>query len=82
VTADSGEGVEKEEYSFIAGGIATRYNHWQFLIKLGIILHEDPAIPLLGVYQALLQHTTKAHDLLCLYQLERYQMSFNRGMDT
>jgi hypothetical protein len=27
VTADAGEDVEKEEHSFIAGGIASRYNH-------------------------------------------------------
>jgi hypothetical protein len=27
VTADAGEDVEKEEHSFIAGGIASLYNH-------------------------------------------------------
>jgi hypothetical protein len=27
VTADAGEDVEKEEHSFIAGGIASWYNH-------------------------------------------------------
>jgi hypothetical protein len=27
VTADAGEDVEKEEYSSIAGGIASFYNH-------------------------------------------------------
>jgi hypothetical protein len=27
VTADAGEDVEKEEHSFIAGGIAGLYNH-------------------------------------------------------
>jgi uncharacterized protein (UPF0303 family) len=27
VTADAGEGVEKEEYSSIAGGITIWYNH-------------------------------------------------------
>jgi hypothetical protein len=27
VTAHVGEGVEKEEHSFIVGGIANRYNH-------------------------------------------------------
>jgi hypothetical protein len=27
VTADAGEDVEKEEHSFIVGGIASLYNH-------------------------------------------------------
>jgi hypothetical protein len=56
VTADAGEDVEKEEHSSIAGGIASWYNHsgnqfggW-FLKKLYIVLLEDPAIPLLGIY--------------------------------
>jgi hypothetical protein len=40
----------------IAGGIASSYNQplwksaWQFLRKLDIVLPEDPAIPLLGIY--------------------------------
>jgi hypothetical protein len=46
--------VEKEKHSSIAGGIASWYNHsgnhWQFLRKLDIILLEDPAISLLGIY--------------------------------
>jgi hypothetical protein len=49
------EDVEKEEHSFIAGGIASWYNHSGNLSddssqKLGIVLLEDPAIPLLGRY--------------------------------
>jgi hypothetical protein len=38
--------------SSIAGGIASCYNHsvWQFLRRLHIILPEEPAIPLLGIY--------------------------------
>jgi hypothetical protein len=52
VTADSGEDVEKEEHSSIAGVIASWYNHTgnQFSgssEKLDIVLLEDPAIPLL-----------------------------------
>jgi hypothetical protein len=30
VTADAGEDVKKEEYSFIAGGIASWYNHSRY----------------------------------------------------
>jgi hypothetical protein len=52
VIADAGKDVEKEEHSSIIGWIASLYNHsvWQFLRKLDIILPEDPAIPLLGLY--------------------------------
>ena len=51
MTADAGEDVEKEEHSSIAGRIASWYNHsGGFLRKLGIVLPEDPAIPLLGLY--------------------------------
>jgi hypothetical protein len=51
VTADAGEDVEKEEHSSIAGGIASLYKSvWQFFRKLDIVLPEDPAIPLLGIY--------------------------------
>jgi hypothetical protein len=38
--------VEQSEHSSIAGGS----EHWQFLRKLGIVLPQDPAIPLLGKY--------------------------------
>ena len=51
--ADVGKDVEKKEHFYISGGIARWYNHsgnqW-FLRKLGIILPEDPAIPLLDIY--------------------------------
>jgi hypothetical protein len=54
VTAETGEDVEKEEHSSIAGGIASLYNHWEsvgwFFRKLDIVLPVDPAIPLLGIY--------------------------------
>jgi hypothetical protein len=54
VTADAGVDVEKEEHSSIVGGIASLYNHSGnqsgFLRKLDIVIPEDPAIPLLGIY--------------------------------
>jgi hypothetical protein len=55
VTADAGEDVEKEGHSFIAGGIASFYNHsgnqsGSSSKKMDIVLPEDPAIPLLGIY--------------------------------
>jgi hypothetical protein len=55
VKADAGEDVEKDEHSSIAGEIASWHNHSgnqfrQFLRKLDIVLLEDPAIPLLGIY--------------------------------
>jgi hypothetical protein len=53
VTADAGKDVEKGEHSSIAGQIASFYNHsgnQQFFRKLDIVLPEDPAIPLLGIY--------------------------------
>jgi hypothetical protein len=53
VTADAGKNIEKEEHSSIVGEIASWYNHSgnQFGgSKLDIILPEDPAIPLLGIY--------------------------------
>jgi hypothetical protein len=54
VTADADKDVEKDEHFSSAGGIASWYNHsekvWQFLRKLDIVLPEDPAIPLLGIY--------------------------------
>jgi hypothetical protein len=47
--------VEKEEYFSIAGGTANSYNYYgnesgDFLRKLEIVLSEDPAITLLGIY--------------------------------
>jgi hypothetical protein len=54
VIADAGKDVEEEEHSSIACGIASLYNHslsvWLFLRKLDIVLLEDPAIPLLGIF--------------------------------
>ena len=54
MTADAGEDVEKEEHSSIVGGITLVQplwkSFWRFLRKLDIILLEDPAIPLLGIY--------------------------------
>jgi hypothetical protein len=54
VTAHTGENVDKEHYS-IAGGIGNKKNHslesiQRFLRKLEIVLPEDPAILLLGIY--------------------------------
>jgi hypothetical protein len=55
VTADAGEDVEKEEHSSIAGRIVKLIQPlwksvWWFLRKLDIVLTEDSAIPLLGIY--------------------------------
>jgi hypothetical protein len=54
MTADSGEDVEKEEHSYIAGGIASLYNFSGNepggSSENNIVLPEDPAIPLLGIY--------------------------------
>jgi hypothetical protein len=51
VTAEAEEDVEEEKHSSIAVGIASCYNSvWQFLIKLDIVLPEDPAKALLGLY--------------------------------
>jgi hypothetical protein len=55
VTADTGEDVEKEEISSIAGGICKLVQPlwksvWWFLRKLDIVLPEDPTIHLLGIY--------------------------------
>jgi hypothetical protein len=56
VTADAGKDVEKEKHSSIAGGISSWYKHsgnksGGSSEKLDIVLPEDPAIPLLGIYQ-------------------------------
>ena len=58
MTSNAGEDVEKEEHSSIAGGFASLYNHsgqsvqsvWRFLRNLDIVLPEDLAICLLGIY--------------------------------
>jgi hypothetical protein len=55
MTVDAGQDVEKEEHSSTTGGIAALYNHsgsesGGSSEKLDIILPEDPAMPLLGIY--------------------------------
>ena len=50
MTADAGKNVEKDEHSSIVGGIARWKSFWRFLRKLDIVLPEDSAIPLLGIY--------------------------------
>jgi hypothetical protein len=50
VTAGAGEYVEKEEHPSIVGGIASLYNHSGNQSGGVIVLLEDPAIPLLGIY--------------------------------
>jgi hypothetical protein len=63
---------------------------WLFLRKLDIVLPEDPAIPLLGIYPE--DVPTGKKDTCFTYvhssliynsqKLERTQMPLNRGMDT
>jgi hypothetical protein len=53
VTADAGKDVEKEEHSSNVGGKLVQplwKSVWWFLRKLYIVLRDDPAIPLLGIY--------------------------------
>jgi hypothetical protein len=56
VDTDSGKNVEKEERTLLhcwwdCKLVSTLWKLvWQFLRKLNIILLEDPAIPLLGIY--------------------------------
>ena len=38
---------------------------WRFLRKLDIVLPEDPAIPLLGIYQKMPQLVRRTHAPLC-----------------
>jgi len=51
--SDVGEDVEKQEYSFIVCGCKLIQpfwkSVWRFLRKVGIILPEAQAIPLLGI---------------------------------
>jgi hypothetical protein len=58
VTAHGSKGVKQGEHSSIAGGSVNLYNHsgnqfgiFFFFRKLGIVLPQDPAIPLLGIYK-------------------------------
>ena len=65
---------------------------WRFLRKLDIILPENPAIPLLGIYPEDVptgkKDTCSTMIIAALFiiarswKLERIQMSLNRGMDT
>jgi hypothetical protein len=62
---------------------------WRFLRKLDIILPEDPAIPLLGIYPEDVptgrKDTCSTIFSSLIYKsqkLERTQMPLNRGMDT
>lgn len=53
--AHAGGDVEQGAHSSIAGGSANLYNHFGhqlgiFLRKLGIVLPQDPAIPLLDLH--------------------------------
>ena len=55
MTADAGEDVEKEEHSSMDGWDCKLVQPlwtsvWWFPRKLDIVLPEDPAIPLLGIY--------------------------------
>jgi hypothetical protein len=54
VTGYAGEDVEKVEHSSIVPGIASLYNpsgnQYGHLRRLDMVLPEDPAIPLLGIY--------------------------------
>jgi hypothetical protein len=55
VTADAGGDVEKENSSLLLVGCKLVQPLWKsvwwLLRKLDIVLSEDPAIPLLGIYQ-------------------------------
>ena len=63
---------------------------WQFFRKLNIVLPEDPAIPLLGIYPEDVptcnKDTFSTMFLSALFivarSLKKTQISFNRGMDT
>jgi hypothetical protein len=56
VIADAGEDVERKEYLLLHSWCEWRLvqplwkSVWQFLRKLDIVLPQDPAIPLLGIY--------------------------------
>jgi hypothetical protein len=63
---------------------------WRFLRNLDIVIPEDPAIPLLGIYPEDVS-TGKKDTCSTMFissliynsqKLERTQMSLNRGMDT
>jgi hypothetical protein len=51
VTADASEDVEREEHSSTASWYKPLWKSvWQFLRILDIVLPEDRALPLLGIY--------------------------------
>ena len=55
MTVDAGKVVEKEEHFSTVGRVCKLIQPlwksvWRFLRKLDIVLPEDPAIPLLGIY--------------------------------
>jgi hypothetical protein len=73
VTADTGEDVEKEDHSSIAGGIASLYNHsgnqsgdssgnWDYFYLKTQAYHSFLCT------QKMLQHVTRTHDPLCSSQ--------------
>ena len=64
---------------------------WWFLRKLDIVLPEDPALPLLGIYpedvptskkETCMLHYVHSNLIYDSQKLERTQMPLNRGMDT
>jgi hypothetical protein len=60
---------------------------WQFVRKLDIILPEDPAIPLLGIYPedapTSIKDTCSTMFIAVLFIIARsWKEPFNRGMDT
>jgi hypothetical protein len=65
VTANADKDVEKEEHFSIVDGIASWKSVWRFLRKLDIVLPEDPAIPLLGIYTQMFQLVIRTHVPLC-----------------
>jgi hypothetical protein len=71
-------------------GTTTLEINLEVLQKIGKILSEDPAIPLLSIYTRKTPHNTQRHMLYHVHssliynsqELERTQMPLNRGMDT
>ena len=59
---------------------------WRFLRKMNIILPEDPAIPLLGIYPrdtpTYMHQSVHCSSIYNSQKLERTQMSFSRWMNT
>ena len=93
LTAEAGEDMEKKEHSSIFGGIASWYNNsinqsGGSSEKLDIVLPEDPAKPLLGIYPEDIltsnKDTCSTTFIAALFIIARssVDMSLNRGMDT